>query len=55
MEMVTDKAMIGSISAPNSGSFVEKNIGSKMGQTDKKHLKKNKKLFCTHISGLYFF
>jgi hypothetical protein len=36
----TFKAMPGSIPAPNSGSFVEKNkenIGSQMGQTDKKH------------------
>jgi hypothetical protein len=29
--------MPGWIPAPNSGSFVEKNIGSQMGQTDKKH------------------
>ncbi len=42
MEMVNIKAMPGLIPAPNSGSFVEKirkNIGSQMGQTDKKHLK----------------
>ncbi len=35
----TFKAMLGSISAPNSGSFVEKNkkiIGSQMEQTDNK-------------------
>jgi hypothetical protein len=35
----TYKAMPGSIPAPNFGSFVEKNkknIGSQMGQTDKK-------------------
>jgi hypothetical protein len=35
--------MPGSIRAPNSGSFVEKNkknIGSQMGQTDKKKFKK---------------
>jgi hypothetical protein len=39
----TLKAMPGSILAPNSGSFVEKNkknIGSQMGQTGKKHFKK---------------
>jgi hypothetical protein len=36
MEMVFGKAMLGCIPAPNSGSFVEKNIGSQMGQTDKK-------------------
>ncbi len=42
MEMVNVKAMPESIPAPNSGSFIEKkkNIGSQMGQTDKKHLKK---------------
>jgi hypothetical protein len=42
MEMVNVKAMPGSIPAPNSGSFVEKNrknIGSQIRQTDKKHLK----------------
>ncbi len=35
--------MPGSIPAPNSGSFMEKykNIGSQMGQTDKKYLKKD--------------
>jgi hypothetical protein len=36
---LTFKAMPGSIPAPNSGSFVEKNkknIGSQMGQTKKK-------------------
>jgi hypothetical protein len=34
--------MPGSIPAPNSGLFMEnkENIGSQMGQTDKKHLKK---------------
>jgi hypothetical protein len=34
--------MPGSIPAPNSGSFMEKyeNIGSQMGQTDKKKYKK---------------
>ncbi len=39
MEMVNDKAMPGSIPAPNSGSIMEqnkKNIGCQMGQTDKK-------------------
>jgi hypothetical protein len=37
----TFKAMPGSIPAPNSGSFVEKNkknIGSQMGQTDNKNI-----------------
>ncbi len=36
--MVNAKAMPGLIPAPNSGSIVEKkkNIGSQMGQTDKK-------------------
>jgi hypothetical protein len=40
------KAMPGSILAPNSGSIMEKNknnIGSQMGQTNKKILKKKKK------------
>jgi hypothetical protein len=40
MEMVNVKAMPGSIPTPNSGSILEKkirkNIGSQMGQTDKK-------------------
>jgi hypothetical protein len=39
MEMANVKAMPGSIPAPNSGSIMEKNkknIGSQMGQTDKK-------------------
>ncbi len=39
------KATPGAIPAPNSGLFVEnkKNIGSQMGQTNKKTLKKTKK------------
>jgi hypothetical protein len=44
MEMVNIIAMPGSIPAPNSGSFVEKNkknISCQIGQADKKkHLKK---------------
>jgi hypothetical protein len=31
------KAMPGSIPAPNSGSIMEKNKGTQMGQTNKKH------------------
>jgi hypothetical protein len=45
------KANPGLIPAPNSGSFVEKNrknMGSQMGQTDKKTLKTNK-LFFKHL------
>jgi hypothetical protein len=41
--MVNVKAMPGSIPAPNSGSLgekIRKNIGSQMGQTDSKILKK---------------
>jgi hypothetical protein len=39
----TFKAMPGSIPAPNSGSFVEKNIGSKWGKpTKNKHFKQVK-------------
>ncbi len=44
MEMVNVKALPGSIPTPNSGSIMEKkirkNLGSQMGQTDKKHKKK---------------
>ncbi len=43
MEMVNVKAMLGSIPAPNSCSIMEKNkknIGSQIGQTDKKTFKK---------------
>jgi hypothetical protein len=39
MEMVNDKAIPGSIAAPNSGSITEKNkknIGNQMGKTNKK-------------------
>jgi hypothetical protein len=36
MEMFNVKAMPGLIPASNSGSIMEKTIGSQMGQTDKK-------------------
>ncbi len=36
MEMINVTAMPGTIPAPNSGSIMEKNKGSQMGQTDKK-------------------
>jgi hypothetical protein len=44
MDMVNVITMPGLIPGPNSGSFIEnkKNIGSQMGQTDKKTFKKKK-------------
>jgi hypothetical protein len=50
MEMVKVKAMLGSIPAPNSGSFVEKkekNIRGQIGQNGKKTFKKREIRVCT--------
>jgi hypothetical protein len=53
MEMINVKAMPGSIPAPNSGLIMEKkkNIGSQMGQNNKKTLKIIKKNY-EHIATL---